>query len=70
MVESRTYQLSGDPNPTNRYDRVNYSRALPRPLETELLLRAISHVSGVKGQDGNFFNVYGKPTCPPFPNAT
>ena len=61
MVESRAYQLSGDPNPTNRYDRVNYSRALPRPLDTEVLLRAISHVSGVKGEDGNFFNVYGKP---------
>ena len=61
MVESRTYQLSGDSNPTNRYDRVNYSRALPRPLDTEVLLRAISHVSGVKGEDGNFFNVYGKP---------
>ena len=61
MVESRTYQLSGDPNPTNRTDRVNYSRALPRPLESEVLLRAISHVSGVKGDDGNFFNVYGKP---------
>ena len=61
MVESRTYQLSGEPNPTNRYDRVNYSRALPRPLESEVLLRAISHVSGVKGDEGNFFNVYGKP---------
>ncbi len=61
MVESRTYQLSGDANPTNRTDRVNYSRALPRPLETEVLLRAISQVSGVKGEDGNFFNVYGKP---------
>ena len=61
MVESRTYQLSGEPNPTNRTDRVNYSRALPRPLDSEVLLRAISHVSGVKGEDGNFFNVYGKP---------
>lgn len=61
MVQSRTYQLSGDPNSTNRYDRVNYSRALPRPLDSEVLLRAISHVSGVKGEDGNFFNVYGKP---------
>ena len=67
MVESRTYQLSGDANPTNRYDRVNYSRALPRPLETELLLRAISHVSGVKGEDGNFFNVYGKPDLSSIP---
>ena len=67
MVESRTYQLSGDPNSTNRYDRVNYSRALPRPLDSEVLLRAISHVSGVKGEDGNFFNVYGKPDLSSIP---
>ena len=67
MVESRTYQLSGDPNPTNRTDRVNYSRALPRPLDTEVLLRAISQVSGVKGEDGNFFNVYGKPDLSSIP---
>ena len=67
MVESRTYQLSGDPNFTNRYDRVNYSRALPRPLDSEVLLRAISHVSGVKGEDGNFFNVYGKPDLSSIP---
>ena len=67
MVESRTYQLSGDPNSTNHYDRVNYSRALPRPLDSEVLLRAISHVSGVKGEDGNFFNVYGKPDLSSIP---
>ena len=67
MVESKTYQLSGDPNRTNRYDRVNYSRALPRPLDTEVLLRAISQVSGVKGEDGNFFNVYGKPDLSSIP---
>ena len=67
VVESRTYQLSGDPNSTNRHDRVNHSRALPRPLDTEVLLRAISQVSGVKGEDGNFFNVYGKPDLSSIP---
>ncbi len=67
IVESRTYQLSGSPNPINRYDRVNYSRAFPRPLDTELLLKAISHVSGVKGHNGNFFKVYRKPDLTSIP---
>ena len=30
-------------------------------------MRAISQVSGVKGQDGNFFNVYGKPDLSSIP---
>jgi hypothetical protein len=44
---SRTYQLSSEPNDTNREDRVNYSHAQPRPLEAEVLLDAISDVTGV-----------------------
>ena len=44
---SRTYQLSGRFNETNRDDKINYSRALPRPLEAEVLLDAISQVTGV-----------------------
>ena len=67
IVESRTYQLAGSANHTNRYDQVNYSRAFPRPLDTELLLKAISHVSGVKDNNGNFFNVYGKPDLTSIP---
>ena len=38
IVQSRTYQLSGSPNATNREDRTNYSRSLPRPLDAEVLL--------------------------------
>jgi hypothetical protein len=47
MVTSRTYQLSGAPNETNKGDQVNYSHALPRPLDAEVLLDAISDVTGV-----------------------
>jgi len=47
IVSSRTYQLSGAPNETNADDRSNYSRAVPRPLDAEVLLDAISDVTGV-----------------------
>ena len=47
IVQSRTYQLSGGTNPSNRKDRVNYSRALPRPLDAEVVLDAISQVTGI-----------------------
>jgi hypothetical protein len=47
IVNSRTYQLSSRPNDLNRYDRTNYSHALPRPLEAAVLLDAISQVTGV-----------------------
>ena len=47
IVLSRTYQLSGQTNPGNREDSINYSHALPRPLEAEVLLDAISAATGV-----------------------
>lgn len=47
IVTSRTYQLSGVPEESNREDRTNYSHAMPRPLDAEVLLDAISDVSGV-----------------------
>jgi hypothetical protein len=47
IVQSSVYQLSSEPNPTNRGDQINYSHALPRPLEAEVLLDAISNVTGV-----------------------
>src|SRR5262249_7046668 len=47
IVTSQTYQLSSSLNETNRKDEMNYSRALPRPLEAEVLLDAISNVTGV-----------------------
>jgi hypothetical protein len=48
IVQSRTYQLSGQTNPTNRTDEINYSRARPRALDAVVLLDAISRVTGVQ----------------------
>lgn len=47
MAQSRTYQLSSLPNANNRNDRINYSHYIPKPLEAEVLLDAISQVTGV-----------------------
>jgi hypothetical protein len=47
IVESRTYQLSGAPNETNKEDLIHYSRAVARPLDAEVLLDAISQVEGL-----------------------
>jgi hypothetical protein len=47
IVRSRTYQASARPNDTNRPDRLNYSRALPRALDGEVLLDAVAQVTGV-----------------------
>ena len=47
IVNSRTYQLSSIPNETNKGDEINYSRALPRPLDAEVLLDAVTTVTGV-----------------------
>lgn len=47
IVQSRTYQLSGKPNDTNRGDAVNFSHAIPRALDAAVLLDAISTVTGV-----------------------
>lgn len=47
IVQSETYQRSAAANPSNKEDRVGYSRALPRPLEAAVLLDAITSVTGV-----------------------
>jgi hypothetical protein len=47
IVQSRTYQLSGTANATNRDDAINYARSRPRALEAVVLLDAVSRVTGV-----------------------
>ena len=47
ITRSRTYQLSSIPHESNREDTLNYSHFIPKPLEAEVLLDAISQVSGV-----------------------
>ena len=47
IVSSRTYQLSSEPNETNAEDRINYSHSIPKQLDAEVLLDAISQATGV-----------------------
>ena len=47
IVSSRTYQLTGRPLERNRDDRTNYSHAMPRALDAEVILDAIGTVTGV-----------------------
>ncbi len=47
IVSSRTYQLSHQPNETNRSDVTNYSRSLARGVDAEVLLDAVADVTGI-----------------------
>ncbi|MBS1831939.1 MAG: DUF1553 domain-containing protein, partial [Acidobacteria bacterium] len=47
IVQSRTYQTSGRTLPGNREDHVNYSHSTTRPLDAEVLLDAVSSLTGV-----------------------
>lgn len=47
MVLSETYQLSSTPHPGSEGDRINYSHSLPRPLDAEVLLDAMTSVTAV-----------------------
>jgi len=47
IVMSRTYQTSHSANATNRDDVANYSRALARGLDAEVLLDAVADVTGL-----------------------
>ena len=47
MVLSETYQLSSLPRPGSEADRINYSHSLPRPLDAEVLLDAVTSVTAV-----------------------
>jgi hypothetical protein len=47
ITRSRAYQLSSTPHESNREDSLNYSHFIPKPLEAEVLLDAISQVTGV-----------------------
>jgi hypothetical protein len=47
ITASRVYQLSARPNETNALDEQNYSRALFRRLDAEVLLDMVSQTTGV-----------------------
>jgi hypothetical protein len=64
IVQSRTYQLSGETNPTNRTDAINYARSRPRALDAVVLLDAISRVAGAEEKFTWHAFVGGGPTAP------
>jgi hypothetical protein len=47
IARSRTYQLSSKPNATNAKDELNYSRALFRRIDAEVMLDMVSQTTGV-----------------------
>ncbi len=47
ITSSRVYQSSSVPNATNASDEQNYSRAILKPLEAEVLLDAVCAATGV-----------------------
>jgi hypothetical protein len=47
IVASQTYQLSSQPNETNQRDEQNYSRALLKRIDAEVLLDAVCQTTGV-----------------------
>jgi hypothetical protein len=47
ITASRVYQLSSHPNRTNERDELNYSRALLRRLDAEVLLDMVCQTTGV-----------------------
>jgi hypothetical protein len=47
IVRSRTYRASSKPNATNEKDELNYSRALFRRIDAEVMLDMVSQTTGV-----------------------
>lgn len=54
IMNSRTYQLSAEPNATNQEDDGNFARALPRRLSAEQLLDTTHQVAGVPARFSGF----------------
>lgn len=52
IAKSRTYQLSSKPNATNDKDEMNYSRALFRRIDAEVMLDMVSQTLGVPEKFG------------------
>ena len=56
ITRSRTYQLSSATYAFNADDQTNFSHFIPQPLEAEILLDAISQVTGVPETFENSFD--------------
>jgi hypothetical protein len=52
ILNSRTYQLSWEPNASNRLDKKNYSHARLRRMPAEVLIDAVADLTGVPNNFG------------------
>ncbi|MHC4878181.1 MAG: DUF1549 domain-containing protein [Planctomycetota bacterium] len=53
ITQSKTYQLSAQPNEHNLVDRQNYSRFYPRRLQAEVLLDSVDDLTGAQTSFAN-----------------
>ena len=54
MLNSRTYQLSAEPNETNELDDRFFSRFMPRPMMAQVLLDVLNDVTGKSEKYGRY----------------
>ena len=54
ILNSRTYQLSAEPNETNQLDDRFFSRFYPRPMMAQVLLDVLNDVTGTREKYGRY----------------
>ena len=54
ILNSRTYQLSAEPNETNQLDDRFFSRFYPRPMMAQILLDIVNDITGVSQKYGRY----------------
>ena len=54
ILNSRTYQLSAEPNETNQLDDRFFSRFYPRPMIAQVLLDVLNDVTGTREKYGRY----------------
>ncbi len=54
ILNSRTYQLSAEPNETNQLDDRFFSRFYPRPMMAQILLDVVNDVTGTSQKYGRY----------------
>lgn len=54
ILNSRTYQLSAEPNETNQLDDRFFSRFYPRPMMAQILLDVVNDVTGTSEKYGRY----------------
>ena len=54
ILNSRTYQLSAEPNETNQLDDRFFSRFYPRPMMAQILLDVVNDITGISQKYGRY----------------